>query len=74
MRDDSETVSGNYFSMKGTIFQENRKSRTALTKSINNPSFKTQTCAKCTFRNCAEIGGFAGQFWKTFRELTTSAP
>lgn len=32
MRDDCETVPGNYISMKGAIFQENMKSKT--TKSI----------------------------------------
>lgn len=32
--DDSEAVQGNYISMKGTVIQENIKSRTSLIKSM----------------------------------------
>lgn len=64
MRDYSEILPGNHIAMKGTIFQENIQSRTCLTKSITL-ILKLTYLSKLTSKNC----GFAGWFWRTFREL-----
>lgn len=49
--DNSETARGNYISMKGTIIQENIKSRTSLTKSMTL-ILKLKCLSKFAFKNC----------------------